>query len=89
MRAQEGVSSYMMRLFRFKVGAIREQEKMCAVVFDKMAIKCGLSYDPVLDQIEGLGDYGISVRSKKHAVHGLVAMVRSQSMNGSTQYHMY
>ena len=71
-----GLCRNMLNLFRVKIASMTKQEKLCAVVIDEMALKRGLHYDSINDEVEGLEDYGHLGRTKNGADHALVIMLR-------------
>ena len=71
-----GFSPQLLDAFKIKVAAMSTEDKLCAVIFDEMAIKECVTYDAERDQIEGYEDFGSMGRSKYVANHALVFMVR-------------
>ena len=53
-----------------------EKDKQCALIFDEMSLKCGLTYDSAMDCIEGFEDYGGIRKTQYIADHALVFMTR-------------
>jgi len=44
--------------FKIKVNPMADQLKLCCVVFDELAIKENVSYNPEHDKVEDFGDVG-------------------------------
>ena len=63
------------------------QEKVCAILFDEMAIKSSTKYNPTNDQVEGVEDYGHLGRSQAQANHALVFMSSKDCLALPTLYH--
>ena len=47
-----------MDLFKIKMGAVSEQSKLCAVVFDETSLKESVNYNVNKDELEGMEDFG-------------------------------
>ena len=59
-----------------KVEHMSSAAKLCAIVFDEMAIKERVSYDVSTDSVYGLEDLGTSGRTRYVANHACVFMIR-------------
>ena len=59
-----------------KVEHMSSEAKLCAIVFDEMAIKERVSYDVSTDSVYGLEDLGTSGRTRYVANHACVFMIR-------------
>ena len=66
----------LLNLFKVKLKSMTQQRQLCAVVIDEMALKHGLHYDSINDEVVGLEDYGHLGRTKNGADHALVIMLR-------------
>ena len=71
-----GFNENIMKALRQKVALQSNQERLCAVVMDEMAIKEALLYNAEMDAIEGFEDFGRLGEIKFVANHALVFMVR-------------
>jgi len=48
----------LLDIFKIKVTITADQLKLCCVVFDELAIKENVSYNPEYDEVEYFGDVG-------------------------------
>ena len=71
-----GFSEQLFDALKVKVQSMSEQDRQCAVVFDEMSLKCGLTYNVHTDSIEGFENLGNLGTSKYIANHSLAFMVR-------------
>ena len=71
-----GFHQSILEALHCKVQSMSEKSKMCAVVYDEMAIKEKLSYQAATDCLEGLEDLGNHGKTKYIANHAGVFMVR-------------
>lgn len=62
-----------------KVATMKEQDRLCALIFDEMSIRNFLSYNKHGDFIEGFEDLGVGGTSQYVANHALAFMVRGLS----------
>lgn len=76
---QPGFSPNFMQILKRKVETLREQDKLCSIVFDEMVIKSELCYDQRHDCIEGVENMGHLGRTKHVASSALVFMARGIS----------
>lgn len=54
---EPGLQPEFMEKLREKVKLMSDEEKVCALVFDKMQLKAGLRYHPGKDVLEGFEDF--------------------------------
>ena len=74
-----GLSGKFLETFQKKVESLSDQSKVCALIFDEMAIKESVSYNAEKDQVEGFEDFGSFGRTKYVANHATVFMARGLS----------
>ena len=70
-----GFNDNILQALQKKVSSMPTSGKACAVVFDEMSMKEGLSYNKEEDNIEGVEDFG-NQRTAYAANHATVFMVR-------------
>ena len=71
-----GFSEKVFSALKIKVNTLSEIDRNCAIVFDEMTLKVGLTYNSQLDKIEGFEDFGDMGPTKFVANHALAFMVR-------------
>ena len=76
MQIYPGFNPHTLEALKKKVGGMMEEQRLCAITLDEMAIKEGVTYNPQLDHVEGYEDFGSLGRSRFIANHALVIMVR-------------
>ena len=74
-----GFHSGLFQSLKQKIETFAEKDRQCALVFDEMAIKSGISYDRRNDAIEGMEDFGTMGKTKNMANTALVFMIRGLS----------
>ncbi|ELU15399.1 hypothetical protein CAPTEDRAFT_203340 [Capitella teleta] len=86
-----GFCENFLNLFKIRVDQMPVESKLCSIVFDEVALKCGVTYDAVRDEVEGFEDFGCLGGTKHVASHATVFMVRGleayniMGFYGSTQ----
>ena len=71
-----GYNDLVYAALKKKAETMSPDEKMCVVLFDKMATKEGLSYDPARDYVEGYENLRILGHTKYLSNHAMVVMAR-------------
>ena len=71
-----GFSEKVFSALRIKVNTLSDADKNCAIIFDEMALKTGLTYNTALDKVEGFEDFGCVGPTKFVANHALAFMAR-------------
>ena len=74
-----GWNEKVFMLLRNKSKFQSKQQKVCAIVFDGMSIKSGLTYSSKYDTIEGYEDLAQYGRSTKYAQQAIVFMIKGIS----------
>jgi len=72
---EPGINNNFISKYSEMLSGFSDQNKLCALLFDEMALKNRLIYDEANDKIEGFEDYG-DERGSKIADHALVFMVQ-------------
>ena len=75
MKIRPGFHHSILTSLQEKVKSMSEKQKLCAIIFDEMAIQESFSYDHELDCVEGLEDLGSCGKSRFVANHAGVFMV--------------
>jgi len=77
MGVYPGFSHNVLDTFKAKVSSFAEADRTCVLLFDEIAIKAGLSYDKVRDEVEGLEDLGSAIGTRgSFATSALIFMAR-------------
>jgi hypothetical protein len=70
------INEHIFEQLQKTVGKLNVRDKYCVLMFDEVALDCGLQYNGGLDCIDGLVDLGGSERRANYADHALVFMVK-------------
>ena len=73
---QPGFHQQIIDGLKLKISDMAPSSKLCAIVFDEMAVKESLSYDVRQDCVEGLENFGCLGKTKYIANHASMFMVR-------------
>lgn len=74
---EPGISPTIMDHLKKKVAKLNEKDRLCALLFDEMALKRRLIFNPRTDKVNGFVDLGENQRrSSAIADHALVFMLQ-------------
>ncbi|CAH1284744.1 unnamed protein product [Diabrotica balteata] len=76
IKIKPGINENIIQMITLKVSNFSEQDKMCVLCFDEMAIKANLLYNRGSDEVVGIEDFGCGEKSIVPAVSATVLMVR-------------
>lgn len=77
MKMEPGIDQTVIDYLKKKGEDLTEKEKICAILFDEMALKKRLIYSPCVDKVDGFEDLGHEGgRSERIADHALVFMLQ-------------
>ena len=81
MKFDSGFQTDILSILEKRVSKMKEQEKVCVFLVDKISLKEGLSYDELKDRVDGLEDLGVLGRTEQTANQGWVFMLRGLTTN--------
>ena len=75
LNMQPGFNQGVLDALKLKVSRMDDNSRICTILFDEISIKENVSYNQILDHIDGLEDFGNGQRTLKIANHAGVFMV--------------
>lgn len=75
IKMSPGINNHLLKNLIPSVNAMEEQNKLCVLVFDEMAITSALFYDPLTDEVIGIPDNG-SEKTIGLGDHMMVFMIK-------------
>lgn len=76
IKVYPGFNHNILEAIKVKLRSLPADSNLCALVFDEMALKETVAYNPERDEVEGFEDFGSCGKTQHVANHATVFLVR-------------